>query len=176
MKKQFTIHCVLIDTENDNRKDHLFVKVDTVANHAGLCEIAHSLMDPETEDTDSKLKELFGLLPDYHLKVKSDLLIKLVDQLGGIVIDNKTVNGKQTLKLFREKRLDDIVEAIGKALGGKNLLKTVPSLLNILSENYETDMPIMDIVKTILGEVNDLKDWKADLIQVSEENIASCRS
>ncbi|MBQ9425988.1 MAG: hypothetical protein IJU42_08610 [Erysipelotrichaceae bacterium] len=176
MKKQFTIHCVLIDTENNNSKDHLFVRVDTIANHADLYEISHSLMDPDTEDSDSKLKQLFKTVPDYHLKVKSDLLIRLVDQLGGIVIDGRTTDGKQTLLLFREKRLDDIVEAIGKALGGKNLLKTVPSLLSILSENYETDMPIMDIVKTILGEVNDLKDWKADLIQVNEENIASYRS
>ena len=175
MKNAFTIHCVLIDTENGNKKDHLFAKVDTIANRAFLYEVGKDLMDPEMSDTDQKLKELFGSAPDYHLEVKSDLLTALVDQLGGIIIDGERADGKKTLKLFREKRLDDIIEAIGLALDGKNRLKTVPSRLSVLKENYETDMPLMEIVRTILGEVNDFRDWRAQLIQINEENIGQYR-
>ena len=161
MNKKFTVSCVLIDTENENKENRLFVKVDTVANRAVLYEIA--------EDDERDLKAIFDTEPDYHLIVRSDLLVQLVDQLGGIVIDKERIDGKKALKLFRESRLDDIIEATGKALDGKNLLKTIPSLLSLLKENYETDMPVMDIIRMVLGEVNDLRYWKAELIKADKE-------
>lgn len=146
MKQQFTIETILIDTELNN-EEKLFVEIDTLANRM-------------------KIYENLNDFPaaDYHVKVKSDLLVNLVDQLGGIVVDNKKRNGKDTLKLLRENRIDAIVEAIGRAFSGKNLLLTLPSMLSSLNEYYSSDIPFMDIVKTILSEVNDLKDWKAELI------------
>ncbi|MBR4471647.1 MAG: hypothetical protein IKS54_10105 [Erysipelotrichaceae bacterium] len=146
MKQQFTIETILIDTELNN-EEKLFVEIDTLANRM-------------------KIYENLNDFPaaDYHVKVKSDLLVNLVDQLGGIIVDNKKQNGKDTLKLLRENRIDAIVEAIGRAFSGKNLLLTLPSMLSSLNEYYSSDIPFMDIVKTILSEVNDLKDWKAELI------------
>ena len=146
MKQQFTIETILIDTELNN-EEKLFVEIDTLANRM-------------------KIYENLNDFPaaDYHVKVKSDLLVNLVDQLGGIIVDNKKRNGKDTLKLLRENRIDAIVEAIGRAFSGKNLLLTLPSILSSLNEYYSSDIPFMDIVKTILSEVNDLKDWKAELI------------
>lgn len=146
MKQQFTIETILIDTELNN-EEKLFVEIDTLANRM-------------------KIYENLNDFPaaDYHVKVKSDLLVNLVDQLGGIIVDNKKRNGKDTLKLLRENRIDAIVEAIGRAFSGKNLLLTLPSMLSSLNEYYSSDIPFMDIVKTILSEVNDLKDWKAELI------------
>ena len=146
MKQQCTIETILIDTELNN-EEKLFVEIDTLANRM-------------------KIYENLNDFPaaDYHVKVKSDLLVNLVDQLGGIIVDNKKQNGKDTLKLLRENRIDAIVEAIGRAFSGKNLLLTLPSMLSSLNEYYSSDIPFMDIVKTILSEVNDLKDWKAELI------------
>lgn len=146
MKQQFTIETILIDTELNN-EEKLFVEIDTLANRM-------------------KIYENLNDFPaaDYHVKVKSDLLVNLVDQLGGIIVDNKKRNGKDTLKMLRENRIDAIVEAIGRAFSGKNLLLTLPSMLSSLNEYYSSDIPFMDIVKTILSEVNDLKDWKAELI------------
>ncbi len=146
MKQQFTIETILIDTELNN-EEKLFVEIDTLANRM-------------------KIYENLNDFPaaDYHVKVKSDLLVNLVDQLGGIIVDNKKRNGKDTLKLLRENRIDAIVEAVGRAFSGKNLLLTLPSMLSSLNEYYSSDIPFMDIVKTILSEVNDLKDWKAELI------------
>ncbi len=156
MEKTFTIHCVLIDTEHDDEKSHLFVEVDTIKNHASLYELKGDVADEDIE-------KRFHKRPGYHLEVRSDLLVSLTDRLGGIIVDGKRIDGKEALKLFRDGRLDEIIEGVTKELDGKNLLKTVPSLLSVLSENYTTDMPLIEIVKTVLGEVNDFKDWKADL-------------
>ena len=148
MKQQFTIETILIDTELGS-EERLFVSIDTQANRMKIYENLTEEKFPNT---------------DYHIRVKSDLLVNLVDQLGGIIIDNKKQDGKDTLKLLRENRIDAIVEAIGKAFSGKNLLLTLPPLLSSLGDYYSSDIPFMDIIKTVLSEVNDLKDWKAELI------------
>ena len=150
MKEKFTIETILIDTELNNQ-EKLFVEIDTIANRMKIHE---------------NLKDL--PISDYHIRIKSDMLVNLVDQLGGIVVDNQKRSGKDTLKLLRENRIDAIVEAIGKAFSGKNLLLTLPSMLSSLNEYYRSDIPFMDIIRTILSEVKDLNDWKAELIEHDE--------
>jgi hypothetical protein len=55
----------------------------------------------------------------------------------------------------------------------KNLLLIVPNLLNILSSTYETDLSLIEAIKTFIGEIRELDDWKIELIKVSKDNIGT---
>ena len=46
-------------------------------------------------------------------------------------------------------------------------------LLGALKGKCETDLNFTDVVKTVMLEAGDLKDWKAELIEVNSENVNS---
>ena len=167
MNSRFSIHAVLIDTQNDNKKTHLFAKADTIANHTDIFQLTDEMID-ERRDIDAQLKDLFGSKADYKIEILSDLIVKLTDELGGIDVNGRHINGTQALQLICEDRFDDVIDAIFKALGKKNLLFTIPGLLNTLKDSYTTDLPMADALKTFVSEIPDLNKWKIDLIKVND--------
>ena len=156
MKQQFNIHTLITDVQ---KKIHLFVTVDTKAN------LVYIYPAKPENDSDEAIGALFNKKVDYHLNISSDFVVKLVDELGGIEIENKKCDGKTALQLIREDRLDDVVDATADVLDKKNLLTTIPALLKNLSDTYEMDIAIQDIVKTLFSEIRELKDWKIEFVR-----------
>ena len=168
MEKKFTVYGIVIDQTDDNKGYHFFAHVDTEANLAKAFYIDRELMGTKTDQYDSRIKEIFGMEAKYHLFVTSDALRMLVDTLGGISVKGKKVDGEAALALLKENALMEVAEGVYNALSssGKNLVLQIPGLLAALKDTYATDMPLMDVVKTALGEISDLKKWKADYCEI----------
>lgn len=140
MNKQFSILLTFID--NDNY--YYLLDLDTIKNTVSF----HPLKDNNTKS-------------DYHLELKSSALVKVVDELNGIEINNIKYDGKGSLELLRQGKIDEIFDALSHSLTKKsNLIITMPKLLSELSDTYKTDIPITDALKTFISEINQLNDWK----------------
>ena len=140
MKNQFTIYGLIIDTDNNNTKDHYFIELDTKANKAIINHIINKEFDDN--DADNSINKMFTKKPDYHFTFYSKTLVQIVDQLGGIYIDNKLVDGKKALE---------------------NTFLTLPRLLSTIKDSYTSDIPAMDIFKIVLSEVGDFDRWKTEI-------------
>ncbi len=168
MEKVFDIHATLIDQDNHGKKEHFFIHVDTIKNDTKIYQLDDALID-ETKEVDEQLKALFSRKAEYKMEILSDLMIRLVNELGGIDVDGSHIDGKTALKLIHEGGFDRIVDAIVKALSKKNLILTIPNLLNSLGDTYKTDVPLLEAIKAFIGEISELNDWKIDLIKVSDK-------
>ena len=172
MEKRFTICASLVDSQRDERRDDFFVLIDTIANRTYIYQLEDDLSDPG-ENAVSKKKKLFGKDPDYRITIKSEFLIRLVDELGGIDYSGFHINGAQAMEEVHNGSFGKIIEAIAQTLGKKNLLLAVPNLLNVLNSTYETDLSLIEAVKTFIGEIRELDDWKIELVKVNKENIGT---
>ena len=161
MKNQFTIYGLIIDTDNNNTKDHYFVELDTQANKAIINHIVNETFDDK--DADNSIGKIFTKKPDYHFTFYSKALIQIVDQLGGIYVDNKRIDGKKALEIARDERLEEVLNAILSAMSGKNIFLTLPGLLSTIKDSYTSDIPAMDIFKIVLSEVGDFDRWKTEI-------------
>ena len=166
MEKLFSVNGLIIDTGDDDKQYTYYFMVDTIANKADIYYLEdRNLLDKLIEHLNSK--------PDYSLTVKSGALEKLVDQLGNVKVDGKKITGKEAVAVAREGRLDDVLEGMLKSLSGKNLFLVLPGLLNSVSDNFKTDIPLSELLKTALSEVGDLDKWRADVIRVNARNVDS---
>ncbi|MCR4632923.1 MAG: hypothetical protein K5648_02225 [Erysipelotrichaceae bacterium] len=169
MDKTFSIHAVLTDTGRANKKTHLLAQVDTVRNHTLIYQLSDTLID-EDKDIDSQLHDLFHETPGYKIEILSDLIVKLTDKLGGIDLPGGHIDGRQALQSVYDGHFDEVIDAIGKTLAKKNLLLTVPGLLNALSDTYKTDLPLMEAIKTFISEIPELNDWKIELRKIENKD------
>ena len=104
----------------------------------------------------------------------SDCLEQFVDALGGIKINGNKINGAKALEEIRNNNFELVLSGIVNSLSGiRNPLFTIPGLLGALKGKCETDLNFTDVVKTVMLEAGDLKDWKAELIEVNSENVNS---
>ena len=172
MEKRFTICASLIDTQRNNQRNDFFVLVDTIANRTCIYQLDDEMIDP-AEDARAHVKRLFGRTPDYQITIKSEFLIRLVDELGGIDYKNRRISGTEAMEEIHDNRFNQIIKAIAQSMGKKNLLLAVPNLLNVLSNTYETDLSLIEAIRTFIGEIRELDDWKVELIRVNEENIGT---
>jgi len=168
MKTQLNIYTMILDQQE---RYHLLLALDTKENKADAYYLNH-LLNEDVNTYDEQIGKLFRNQPDYHLILKAEALVKLTDQLDGIVVDKNTLNGIQALDCARKGKYMEVLDGIYQALLKKgNLLKIIPSLLSILKESYETDMPLMDILKIAMGEINDLSKWKVYIRDVNKDNL-----
>ena len=158
MEKIFTIAAVITD-KKDGSSLQFFGDFDTIANKGIIYQF-------NSDHFENDIKARFNKTIDYHLNISSDFLTGLVDQLGGIEIDNKHIDAQTALEEFRNGNHIKVIEAIGNALPKKNLLLTIPSLLNALKGSYSTDLIITEVIKMALSEAGDLKDWKVDFKKI----------
>ncbi len=172
MEKRFTVCASLIDTQKNKQRSDFFVLVNTAANRTFIYQLDEELADTK-QDARVHMKEIFGKLPDYQIRIRSEFLIRLVDTLGGIDFSNRHISGIEAMEEVYSGHFDLVIEAIAQTLGKKNLLLTVPGLLNVLSDTYETDLSLVDAIKTFVGEIHELDDWKIELIEVNKYNVAS---
>ena len=168
MDKTFSIHAVLTDTGRANGKTHLLAQVDTVKNRTLIYQLSPAMID-EGKDIDAQLNDLFGKTPEYKIEILSDLIVKLTDRLGGIDTSSGHIDGKQALQSVYDGHFDEVIDAIGKTLAKKNLLLTVPGLLNALNDTYKTDLPLAEAIKTFISEIPELNDWKIELKKIENK-------
>ena len=87
MEKIFDVKAIIIDKANNDKKTYFFVHNDTIANSMKIFQLKDGLID-EGKEINPQLKDLFDKTPNYYIDISSDLLIKLVDQLGGIDVSH----------------------------------------------------------------------------------------
>ena len=161
MAKELKVYGLLLD---ENNRYHFYADADLDLNSAKVYYVLPELMGEDVNLYDQKLKERFGSVPDHHFVVKSEALVKLVEQFGGITVNGEKVNGEKALQLVREGEIDAVVDGLKECLKNmKNLMFALPNLMNSLKDTYQTDFPVMDLVKIALSEVGDLKEWTAEL-------------
>ena len=169
MEREIKFYAMIIDQAESQTRYSFFADADLDLNRAKITYIHHNVLSADVDNYDNELKKIFGVKPDYHFFVTSAALIKLVDQLGGIYVNGEKIPGEKALELVREGKIDAVVNGLSGALKNmKNLVLAIPNLLNSLKDTYQTDFPIKDIVKVVLSEVGDLKDWKADFSEIRE--------
>ena len=170
MEREIKFYAMIIDQAESQTRYSFFADADLDLNRAKITYIHHNVLSADVDNYDNELKKIFGVKPDYHFFVTSAALIKLVDQLGGIYVNGEKIPGEKALELVREGKIDAVVNGLSGALKNmKNLVLAIPNLLNSLKDTYQTDFPIKDIVKVVLSEVGDLKDWKADFSEIREK-------
>ncbi len=118
-------------------------------------------------DTIKNLADIYGEYEirdfDYHFETQSILLIKLVDELGGIRVDDSKIDGKKALELTSQGKFIKVVKAIVKAIENRNLFMTITSLFRKLKKYIKTDLSFGDLVRLILSETIDLDKWKLEI-------------
>ena len=118
-------------------------------------------------DTIKNLADIYGEYDtddfDYHFETQSILLIKLVDELGGIRVDDSKIDGKKALELTSQGKFIKVVKAIVKAIENRNLFMTITSLFRKLKKYIKTDLSFGDLVRLILSETIDLDKWKLEI-------------
>ncbi|MBO4450763.1 MAG: LCP family protein [Clostridiales bacterium] len=145
------------------------------------------------------LADLYSIKVDYSAQINFTGLETLVDQLGGITIDNPqafttvgytfkkgtiTLNGKEALVYARERhafatgdnmrgqnQMRIITAMINKLTSSKSkLLKNYGGIMNAISGMFRTSMPSSDIEKLVKMQLDDMAQWKISTYAVSGKN------
>ncbi|HZJ57525.1 MAG TPA: LCP family protein [Clostridia bacterium] len=140
------------------------------------------------------MENLYGINIDYYVRVNFDTLIGMVDALGGISVDSEyafkaggynfekgknQLNGAQALAFSRER----YAFAAGDNQRGKNQMAVIKgmidkavspavvtnysSIMDSISESFETNMSPNDITSLIKMQVNDMSPWKTETNNVT---------
>lgn len=135
------------------------------------------------------LGDLYGCTVNYSAQINFTGLETLVDELGGITVDNPrefsvvngyhykkgkiTLNGKEALAYARERhafasgdnmrgqnQMRIITAIINKATSSKSkVLMNYSGILNALSGMFKTSLPSSDIEKLVKMQLNDKAQW-----------------
>ena len=146
------------------------------------------------------LGDLYGCTVNYSAQINFTGLETLVDELGGITVDNPqefsvingyhykkgkiTLNGKEALAYARERhaftsgdnmrgqnQMRIITAIINKATSDKSkVLMNYNGILNALSGMFKTSMPSSDIEKLVKMQLNDMARWKITTYAVTGKN------
>ena len=145
------------------------------------------------------LADLYDCKVDYSAQINFTGLETLVDQLGGITIDNPqafkaggyqfkkgtiTLDGKQALAYARERhafatgdnmrgqnQMRIITAMIKKLTASKSkLLKNYSGIMSSISGMFKTSMPSSDIEKLVKMQLNDMAEWKISTYAVTGTN------
>ena len=146
------------------------------------------------------LGDLYGCTVNYSVQINFTGLETLVDQLGGITINNPqaftsvtgvkfnkgtiNLNGEQALAYVRERKafstgdnmrgqnqMRVIAAMVKKATSSKSqVLKNYGGILNALSGMFKTSMPSSDIEKLVKMQLDDMAEWKITTYAVTGSN------
>jgi len=170
MKNSFNIYGKIID---GNNTDHYFMRFNKLSNNVIIYHLI-GLLDGNKEKDLKEIKNIFKEEVDHIFFASSDCLEQFVDALGGIKINGNKINGAKALDEIRNNNFELVLSGIVNSLSGiRNPLFTIPGLLCAIKGKCETDLNFTDVVKTVMLEAGDLKDWKAELIEVNSENVNS---
>lgn len=146
------------------------------------------------------LGDLYGCTVNYSAQINFTGLETLVDQLGGITIDNPqaftakngikfkkgtiTLNGQQALAYSRERyafttgdnmrgqnQMRIITAMVTKITSSKSkILKNYNGIMSALSGMFKTSMPSSDIEKLVKMQLGDMAQWKIKSYAVTGRN------
>ena len=146
------------------------------------------------------LGDLYGCTVNYSVQINFTGLETLVDELGGITVDNPqaftayngisfkkgkiSLNGQQALAYARERKsfsagdnmrgqnqMRIITAIISKATSSKSkALMNYSGILNALSGMFKTSVPSSDIEKLVKMQLNDMAEWKITSYAVTGKN------
>lgn len=130
----------------------------------------------------------------YYVRVNFDSLVKVVDSIGGIDINNDIafkgytryfakgnlhLNGKQALEYSRERKKmpngdwtrglhqEEVIRAIiTKVTTSKELLTNYSEIVNSLEELIQTNIPEATIKKYVKDQLNTMSSWEVHSIAV----------
>lgn len=143
--------------------------------------------------TIDSVEKFFGVEVNYYARVNFSSLEKIVNALGGIVVDNPhdfsvgnihfskgqiTMNGVQALAYSRERyafidgdfeRGRDqmrVLTAIIHKITSPSILTNYASTLDAISDTFQTNLSEHDIKAFINMQLNDMKGWNVKQISV----------
>ena len=146
------------------------------------------------------LGDLYGCTVNYSVQINFTGLETLVDELGGITVDNPqafkayngtsfkkgkiSLNGKEALAYARERhsftsgdnmrgqnQMRIITAIINKATSSKSkVLMNYSGILKALSGMFKTSVPSSDIEKLVKMQLNDMAQWKITSYAVTGKN------
>ena len=172
-----------IDLAGYNSKDKI--------THSGIYGIAA---------TEQSVEKLLDIEINYYVKFNFNALVKLVDALGGITVENPTaftanfideqdnyktvnysykkgtiqLNGKQALAFVRErkafalgdrKRVENqqlVLQAVLNKLNASNMISKYNELLEIISDNFVTNMPVKNITSFVKHQIKNMPSWNIE--------------
>lgn len=154
--------------------------------HAGIYGIDKSM---ET------LENLYDITIDNYVRINFDSLIKVVDVIGGIDVYSDTefsrgdilvkeglnhFNGEQALAYARERyayktgdnhrgqnQQQIITAIIDKISKSSVLISKYNSILDSLSNTFQTDIQVSDMISLIKYQLKEMPSWQIDSIQVT---------
>lgn len=164
---------------NKGQKDKL--------THAGLGGVENSV---------KTLENFLGIDINYYVKVNFTSLVKIVDAIGGIDVESPVafttthggyhikagmnhMNGDMTLAFVRERhglnggdndRITNqqrVFKAILEKVMSPAIVTNYSSILNSVSDTFETNMPSSDMTDLIKMQINDMASWDIQQIQLS---------
>lgn len=141
------------------------------------------------------IEDIFDIDINYYVKVNFSTVIELVDELGGIEVyadqnvylgqncqikqGYNNVDGKCALAFSRERHsyLDgdrhrgrnqqEVIKAIfNKINNASTLISEYTNILNVLNGKFATNMDMNEVLNLIKYELDDLKDYSIESIQV----------
>ena len=146
------------------------------------------------------LGDLYGCTVNYSVQINFTGLQTLVDQLGGVTIDNPqaftaengikfkkgtiTLNGEQALAYARERhafssgdnmrgqnQMRIITAMVNKVTSNKSqILKNYAGIMSALSGMFKTSVPTSEIEKLVKMQLNDMSQWKISSYAVTGKN------
>ena len=140
------------------------------------------------------IEDIFDIDINYYVKVNFSTVVKLVDELGGINIyadqnvylhecnikkGYNNVNGQCALAFARERHSyidgdrhrgrnqQEVIKAIfNKVSNGSTILSEYTNILNVLDGKFATNMDMDEVLNLVKYELNDLKNYHIESIQV----------
>ena len=141
------------------------------------------------------LEMLYGIEIDYFVRMNFTGFVKIIDALGGIDVEsdysfsthgysyseglNKNLSGIQALWFARERKAFaegdkqrgkdqmKVIEAVIKKCQSTALLNNYDSILNNISESFQTNMKKENIKKLVKFQLNTSPDWNVITYSVS---------
>lgn len=149
------------------------------------------------ETTKKTLENFFDIKMDYYAVVNFTSVIRIVDALGGLDVDNAMsfyaepfyyekgrihLNGEETLRFARERyNLPEgelergrnhvrIIDALIKKAISPAIIANYPSILKVVSEEMETNMSKEKIINLVNHQISDNKSWTVHHAQLQGFN------
>lgn len=138
------------------------------------------------EASEKTLENFFDIDISHYAVVNFTSVIRIIDALGGIEVENPIsfyaepfyfkkgtieLNGEETLRFARERynlpagemergrNHIRIIEALIKKAISPSIITNYPSLLKVVSEEMETNMPKDKIIDLVNHQISDNKKW-----------------
>ena len=140
------------------------------------------------------IEQFFDIPINYYVEVNFNSVVKIVDALGGITVDSPNafsifghdfvvgenhLNGEEALAFTRERySFQDgdnersrnqmrVLEAMIDKAMSPAIIKNYHKLMDTLSDSFKTNMTVNEMTSFIRSQMEHVKDWKIEQIQVN---------